>query len=431
MTKQRFGAKARLLALATVAGLALAGCAGEAGGGATADGGNGGVSEGLPADATKEQWIAAFADVDPIHLYTQTPAPRGAATGLQMENYVDAIEEWSGGKITFDVAYANAAAPPTEIDDALRDGRLDLGMVLPIYEPSDYPVTNAIVEAGVLNDGTAVVGVLQSNAWPNEVAFNTPEFMEEWLRQGQVPLVPVFNSGAQGLFCSEERNTLDALAGQTISASGTINVAQIEALGASPVTIAYTELFESLQRGVVSCAGSTQTVSLLGGFLTEAAHVVIDDVATMAVAPGGLAFSKDKWDTLPLIAQQLIWDKLDIFIGENITVKIWPNTSEAQSQVASVGGSFTQLEPAARDAILQVNQEVLANLRAATGFDGDSMVDRSEQAAADWIERVRALGYDPAVNYSNFNEWYEDGAVGIDDFLAEVMTEIFSGNRPS
>ncbi|RLV51332.1 C4-dicarboxylate ABC transporter substrate-binding protein, partial [Aeromicrobium phragmitis] len=98
---------------------------------------------------------------------------------------------------------------------------LDLGQVLPIYEPSEYPATAALIEGGFISDQSPVVGALQSNAWPNDVAFNTPEIMEEWDAHGLVPLVPVYNSGSNGLFCSQERNDLSSISGTAVGSGGT------------------------------------------------------------------------------------------------------------------------------------------------------------------------------------------------------------------
>jgi hypothetical protein len=149
-----------LAAMVMAGAVALAGCA-ESQGSSSSGGG-----DGVAAGATKEQYQAAFQGVSPIKLRTQTPAPKGAATGLPLEKYYQAVTDWSGGKITWDIAYSNAVAPPAEIDNALVDGRLDFASVLPIYEPSEYPANAALIEGGVVSDQSAVNGVLSSMLGP-------------------------------------------------------------------------------------------------------------------------------------------------------------------------------------------------------------------------------------------------------------------------
>ena len=429
MMATRSNSKAgRLLATLAVVGLVtLSACAEQGGSGNSAGG------EGLEPGATKEDYIAAFEDLDPIEIRTQTPAPKGSTTGKNVEDYLAAVEEWSGGKITFDIAYANAVAQPAEIDDALNDGRLDLGQVLPIYEPSEYPATAALIEGGFISDQSPVVGALQSNAWPNDVAFNTPEIMEEWDAHGLVPLVPVYNSGSNGLFCSQERNDLSSISGTAVGSGGTAQSKQIEALGGSPASVAYTELYESLERGVVGCTVSSPTVAVLGGYLPQAPHVVIDPAAGFALAPGGMAFSKAKWEELPLVAQQLFWDKLDVFIGGNIVSKIWPNSVEAAAVAKESGGSIQAFSDDARAALQAANEELLDDLRDVRAVgDGDAFVDSMLEAAERWLEIVGGdLGYADEVGYNDFDTWYTEDAIDIEPFLQKLLDDTFAEHRPS
>jgi TRAP-type C4-dicarboxylate transport system substrate-binding protein len=200
------------MALGLVSVLALAGCAEES----EAGSGSSGSGEGLELGATMEEYQQAFEDIDPIELQIQSPAPQGSTTGLPYERWAETVTEWSGGKITFEFAFSNAMAGPTEIDDALNDGRLDVASTLPIYEPDEYPAIAALIETGFISNQTPVLGSLQSNAWPNEVAFNNEDVMKEFEEHGLVPLVPIFNSGAQGMFCTEPRTSLDDFKGLKI-----------------------------------------------------------------------------------------------------------------------------------------------------------------------------------------------------------------------
>jgi TRAP-type C4-dicarboxylate transport system substrate-binding protein len=110
--------------------LLLAGCGG-AGGAEDSAGG-----ESVPAGATKEDYAAALADMEPITLTTQSPESPGAAGARATEEYAAAIEEWSDGKITVEIAYGNAIAAADAVEDALADGRLDFNVIIPQYDPA-------------------------------------------------------------------------------------------------------------------------------------------------------------------------------------------------------------------------------------------------------------------------------------------------------
>lgn len=417
--------KVSLTALGMVSALALAGCAEESG--SASSGGGDGVAPG----ASMEDYQEAFADVDPIELNAQTPAPQGSATGLPMEKYFEAVTEWSDGKITWNVQYANAVAGPAEADDALLDGRLDFVSILPIYEPADWPANNALIFGGFISDQSAVNGVMSSNAWPNQVAFENDEIMAEFEDKGIVPLLPVYNSGANGLFCSDERTSLDDIKGASVGAGGVAQSAQVDALGGSASSVPYTELFESLQRGVVDCTVSSPTVSVLGGFAGEAPHVVIDPEAGFALAPGTLAMSQTAWDSLPLVAQQLLWDKMDVFVASNIVDKVYANNAEMASVVKEAGGDVTPFEPDARAAMQAANEQLVEDLRATDQVaDGDALVDAMLAANEEWQEIVSGLGYEQ-VEYIDFDTFMETADVDLTEFADAVISEIFDAHRPS
>lgn len=422
-----------LSALGMVTVLALAGCAEKSSTGTGSSGSGGGASGtgGVAAGSSMDAYKAAFANVDAIKLKTQTPAPKGAATGLPLEKYYEAVTEWSGGKITWDVQYSNAVAAPAEADNALNDGRLDVASVLPIYEPDEYPANNALIFGGFISDQSAVQGALSSNAWPNAVAFGNSDIMKEYDDHGMVALVPVYNSGANGLFCSKARTGLSTIKGASVGAGGVAQTAQVQALGGSASSVPYPELFESLQRGVVDCTVSSPTVAVLGGFAAEAPHVVIDPEAGFALAPGTLAVSKTAWDGLPLVAKQLLWDKLGIFIASNVADKVFPNNAEMAKAVKGAGGSVTPFDADARAAMQATNEKLLTDLRSTKQVsDGAALVDTMTKENEAWQSTVNGLGFE-AVDYKDFDTWYTAGKVDLTPYADAVMKTIFDQHRPS
>src|SRR5690606_1686840 len=126
--------------------------------------------DGVAFGASKEDHQAAFADIDPIELYTQSPAVKGPPVGKNFEDYFAAVEEWSDGKITFDISWANATAAPTEVDDALADGRLDVGSVMAGYEPDIYPTYSALSDTSYMGNGSPMEMVMASHGYITEIA---------------------------------------------------------------------------------------------------------------------------------------------------------------------------------------------------------------------------------------------------------------------
>jgi TRAP-type C4-dicarboxylate transport system substrate-binding protein len=421
------GGKARWFVMGVVSALVLAGCAetGQTKGGE-------GSGEGVKYGATKADYKAAFAKVDKIKLNTQSPAPKGSVTGKNVEAYLKAVTEWSGGKITWDIAYSNAVAPPAEIDDALTDGRLDLGQVLPIYEPSDYPATTALIDTEFVSDQSPVLGTLQSNAWPNEMAFDTPEIQKEFEDHGMKVLMPIYDSGANVLFCGKDQRDLASLKGAEIGSGGRSQSAEIKGLGASPASVPYTELFESLQRGAVDCTVSSMTVGVLGGFISAAPNIVVDTDAGFSLAPGSMAISKSTWDSLPLVAQQLLWDRMDVFVKSNIEDKIWPNIVAAAKKAKASGGGIKSFKPDAAKAINKANDKILKESRSTKAIaDGDKFVDGVTSSASSWKATLEKLGYKKTTDYNAFAESYEKGKIDVDPYVKKVFEKIVLPHRPS
>jgi TRAP-type C4-dicarboxylate transport system substrate-binding protein len=421
------GVRAAALAVGACSVLALSACADTQGSGA-----GGGGGKGVPAGATIEQYKAAFADVEPIKLTTQSPSPKGSVTGKNVEDYLKAVTEWSGGKITFEVTYSNGVAPPAEVDDALVDGRLDIGQVLPIYEPSEYPANAALIQASFVSNQTPVAGTMQSNAWPNEVAFKTPEITKEFEKKGIKLMVPYYDSGANVMFCRKPRRDLAALKGVQTASGGQAQNTELTALGAAPASVPYTEQFESLQRGVVDCTVSSFTVGVLGGFVKVAPNVTIDPAAGFALAPGGMAINQRTWDGLPLVARQLLWDRLDVFLAANIEGKIWPNIAQAVSEAKAAGGSVGPFAEDARKAMTAANTRMLNELRTEAKVEDPGAFVANIQSAADrWLKEAQAAGPQEDVAHADFDKWYKPGKVDVDRYIDKVYQQVFLPHRPS
>ena len=390
---------------------------------------------GLPAGASKAEYIEAFADIPPIHLTTQIPSSPGDLNTLHLESYVDALYEWSGGTIIMDVAYGNAIAEPDQVPQALEDGRLDFDMVYPIYDPSRFPANGgALANASHLGAHDPVAGSLSSAAGYLDVLYDTPEIMAETEAEGFKLLLPWAPQSSIGLMCAEPLDSLADLEGAQVRVGGSAFVTQAEALGMTPLSMPYSEIYQGLQRGTLDCVLQGRWAAASIGTIPLAPNYTIDPDAGFARMHYGLGFGQERWDGLPLVAQQLIHDRLDIYIGEMFEQAVWGGMALATEQDG--GAVITDLDDDAVAALEQANERLLAESSEAAAA-GDSPVDGSalaaelEESTAAWhAVAVGELDY-PEISDAEFAEWYADhSAVDADPFIDRIRTDILDPHRP-
>ncbi len=423
---RRIRSRARAAAVGGAVLALLAGCVAT-----SAGDGNGVQGGGIDPGATKQEYRTALAGMAPIELTTQSPAAPGHFVGRSIERYAAAIEAWSGGTITVDVAYSNAIAPPNEVNDALADGRLDFSVVLPLYEPSRYPANSALADVSFLGRHSPVVGQLQTAAGMLEAAFATPEITEELARDGVTMLLPYAPTDSFSLLCAQPTRSLAATSGAQVRVSGAVHSRQAEALGMSPVSLPYTEVYQGLQRGTVDCTLMSLWIADYSGLLPVAGEAVVDPAAGFARAPFGLAFGTQVFEDLPLVAQQLLYDRLDVFIEQGLR-GIWEGTAKAAATLDDEGGSVAEFGPDARAALQAANEKVLASVRSGDAVaDGATFVRRVSQSLDRWQATViDDLGYTDAAGYADFDGFYDEDAIDLERFIDRVRADILREHRP-
>jgi TRAP-type C4-dicarboxylate transport system substrate-binding protein len=415
-------------ALALSASL-LAGCAEEGATGAGGSGGDGG--EGVPVGATMVEYQEAFADVDEITLNAQTPAPQGSIVSLLYEDYFKRVTEWSDGKIKFNISYAYAIAPALEQDDAMRDGRLDVGFTSPVFEPDQYPANAALADSSFFGPQTPIVGFLQSHAAWNKAAFANKQVTQEFEDQGIHVLLPAFAGGPNGIFCAQPKRTAAELEGQQIVVSGRVQGAELKALGATPATFDFTEVFEALQRGAADCALNSMRVTVLAGLAEVVPHATFDDEVGFAQTPGPLVISKNIWDGLPLVAQQLLFDQTAGFLLENLEGASGM-LKDGLAAIEEQGGSIEGFDDAGRDALIAANETELQGIRDSEALeDGAGLVDALESGSEEWVQKVIDLGYDPEIGWTEFADWAAENEIDYQPFVDAFFEEVMVPQRPS
>jgi len=432
-----FRKSAAAVGLATVLMLA-AGCAGAAdGGGSGADEDATAGADGLPPGATKEEYIAAFEDIEPIHLVAQTTGPKGLEvfSGSKDELWIAMIEEWSGGKITFDVSYSYAIAPVTEVDDALIDGRLDVAGFVPSVKPSEYPVYSEFLKAAVLNhDSEPIIGPLHGNAFMMDLGYQIPEVREEIEDHGIQVIFPANVTIPTGLFCTTPKVDLDSMQGAVVATTNGTIASYMTALGGSPTSMPYTEAFEGLQRGAIDCSATAISIAGAVGTAEAAPNASVAGAgSSLGASPGAYGMNKKKWDSLPLVAQQLFFDAGIAFFTNWVGGQV---DEMARAVVANqeAGGGVRAFDDAVNKILKEENGKTLASVRESTVFaDGDAVVDLMEEVSDKWYRIVAdELDYPADVTFDELPSWLEENGPTLDvtRYMDKFYDEVIAKYRP-
>lgn len=409
---------------AVAATFLLSSCAGAAGSGESESTGGASVEHGAP----KEEWISAFEDIEPIELRAQTPYPNNQETGVWLTSFLEEIEEWSGGKLQFEVGYSNAFVNQDEVADALADGRVDLALTYPHLDRQKFATTNQLISSTSLQSSAGPVeGTILSNVWPNQVAFNTDSIMEEYEGNGMKPLLPFMPGGTGALFCSDRHSTANEFAGSIISVTSEAGSTMIEALGAAPTAVESSEYYDALQRGVVDCVQTTPGAMASAGLLEVAPHATIDFERSFVSAGVGIAMSSATWEQLPLPAQQLIWDKIATLIQGNIESS-WEDLVTANTSGVEAGGGVVPFD-ASLDAAFE---DGIASIKGTLEEQADPELLQSATSYVEyWKNSINASDFGSS-SLDDLDKWLEsDEKSRVREYIADtVYTEVFAPLRP-
>ncbi len=147
----------------------------------------------------------------------------------------------------------------------VREGTFNLASIQVGLVAGDDPFLEGIDLIGVSTDMESLSGVVESY----RDAFNAR--LEE--RFG-VKAMAVWPFGAQIFFCNEPVEMLADLRGLKVRSFTASMSTLLERLGATPVTLAFPEVYPALQRGVASCGITSATSANTGKWPEVTTHVL-------------------------------------------------------------------------------------------------------------------------------------------------------------
>ncbi|WP_446424600.1 TRAP transporter substrate-binding protein DctP [Mailhella sp.] len=171
--------------------------------------------------------------------------PEQSVRGYAEKLFLDEIEIQTKGKIKVTAFWSNTLVSGNEILKAITDGVVDMGFINSNFYPKAMPFSNAITlnEFGPTT-GANLVGVFQ------ELYEKIPALREEYTRHKQIP-VYFFATDCNAFASNRKLDDLSQLKGMKARASSRWKLADFKAMGATPVSVAWSECYMALQSGTV------------------------------------------------------------------------------------------------------------------------------------------------------------------------------------
>ena len=266
--------------------------------------------------------------------------------------FIERVKKDSGGELTYKLFSGGALLTGKTTVQGLRAGVADIGQVVFNYNPSEFPHTILVGDMAMYGDLPPAV----TAATTEYLLLHCNECIDEYKKQGLVVLGGAAATPFQ-LMGNEDVSTLDALEGKKVRAPGGAYGRWVASVGAVPVSMPSSEMYEALSRGTVD----------------------------LVVNPLGAMKSHSLWD----VAKKVTLVDLGAFRPWGVVVvstRHWNELSDEQHQILMKNASISLIDTSfgyqAKD------DEVLAEAAA----NGLELIEPSEEVrqsivdfkAADW-----------------------------------------------
>ena len=224
-------------------------------------------------------------------LRVQTHYSPESINGRNAAQFAKDVEAMSAGRLKFEMFFSSAVVKSAETFGAAADGILDVDMTGAAYQ-------------GGRDKGFQFLGDLLG-------AYNTPFQQTAWLKYGGgreladelygehgMHLICWWWPGPESLTSTQPLRGLQDLKDWKFRSPPGLQTDIFAALGAKPVVIDFTEIFNALNTGIVDGADASSLANNVGfGFFDIAKHATFPGFHSMPA--DHVAVNKDKWEALP------------------------------------------------------------------------------------------------------------------------------------
>lgn len=298
------------------------------------------------------------------YVYGDFASPSEPRTEGSLKPWLKELTEKSNGDIKTEYLGGGAVVTVRNGMQALDDGLVDGAFVATIYLPSESPVNSLFINTGAqLTDTLASTGALTET-----LLLGCPECRGE-MEKSNVKTLGSWAMPSYSLLCKQPIQSLADAKGLRIRASGHM-VTLAQAIGATPVNLTISDVFEALQRNQVDCSfGSIVWMDSLS--LGDVIKNVVRANAGSVATPSMFNIRKDMWDSLSKEDKAVFLDTVPHAVAMNAFAYI-----DADERVMKEG--YTDITPDA-DLLKAIRDQADADIPGAVKVAQDAGVADAQQ----------------------------------------------------
>lgn len=353
--------------------------------------------------------------------------------GSAMVQWEEAITEFTNGKITFENYWSASLLNALNVLEGVSDGVADVGLIIPSYFPNQMPVATWMFGFGAALSGSTVHDVAAGGATSLEYGLTYQPLIDEYASHN-LKLLQGTSTPAYNLLCNTPITSLEDAQDKRARAIGAVWSDSVEALGMTPISIAFNEAYEGLQRGVFECMVLNPNQLVIGNVFKDVAPEYVP--VTMAqLQSSSWVMNLDTWNSFPpelqafiteqnVIAASRIWEgymRIEGLVGDAIEageVKV-SDASALEPIVAGQRAEFLAAMAGTAPASVENADQLIEEYRARVGHWTDVLVEQGFEPVERNPEAVmQAFAGLSEVDLTPFIEMYTDETLPV--FLEQI-----------
>lgn len=285
--------------------------------------------------------------------------------------WAEEIKERTSGRVEIEFYYGESLVKAADMLQGVASGRADLGYAASLYFPSQLPLAGVVEVPFMTSDPGAQAQAFYELYQENEA------FRSDYEKQGVHVLT--FNPiGGAIVGAKEPIDGIEWFQGKQIRAVGMIAEA-MQSVGATPVALTFSEIYEGMQRGVVDAYTNANFDAIVDIRAHEVGPYIYDTGLGIYVAPATI-INLSTWQSLPEDIRDIITEVSSRHVERAMPILM--QVEDETCKTITEGGGIVGVLP----------EEDVDIWRGTF----------TEQAVATWRERATQV-HDPAV----VDEFYE------------------------